>query len=139
VERAQLDARIGICEARQSPREHPKLSDAVTGETSWCSGAASLIRRRAFEEVNGFDEQLFFMYCEDVDLSWKLWLKGWKCVYVREAVVQHFTQDLIPGKRRTAENYFSFRNTMFLFYRFGSTNQWYVLRRFLVRRFLSNA
>ena len=60
-----------------------------------------LIRRKAFEDVRGFDERIFFMYCEDVDLSWKLWLRGWQCIYVREAVIQHFTQDLLPGKRRT--------------------------------------
>jgi GT2 family glycosyltransferase len=76
--RAQSDERIGICEARQSPREHWKAWDKTTGETSWCSGAASLIRRKAFDEAQGFDERLFFMYCEDVDLSWRLWQKGWK-------------------------------------------------------------
>ena len=139
AERVDSDRRIAICEARQAPREHPKFSDPKTGETSWCSGAAALIRRRAFEEVGGFDDRLFFMYCEDVDLSWKLWLKGWKCVYVRDAVVRHFTQDLVPGKRRTLENYLTFRNSLFLFYRFGSRAQWHVVRRFLLKRFLSSS
>ena len=86
--RAQADSRIGICDAKQLPREHPKAWDPLTGETSWCSGAAALIRREAFDEVGGFDEQLFFMYCEDIDLSWKFWLKNWKCVYVPAAAVQ---------------------------------------------------
>jgi GT2 family glycosyltransferase len=138
LERAESDPRIAICEARQYPREHPKRSDPATGETAWCSGAAALIRRSAFEEVGGFDERLFFMYCEDVDLSWRLWLRGWKCVYVRDAVVTHHTQDLMPGKRRTLENYFTFRNSLFLFYRFGSQKQWRVLERFLRSRFLSS-
>jgi GT2 family glycosyltransferase len=137
--RAQADNRIGICEARQSPREHPKAWDKATGETTWCSGAAALIRRRAFEDVHGFDERLFFMYCEDVDFSWRLWLKDWKCVYVPDAVVQHFTQDLALGKRRTAENYFTFRNSLFLYYRFGTKKDRGVLRQFLRRRFLSRA
>jgi GT2 family glycosyltransferase len=138
VKRAQTDSKIAICEARQSPREHPKWSDPVTGETTWCSGAAALIRRNAFEDIGGFDERLFFMYCEDVDLSWKLWAKGWKCVYVREAVVTHHTQDLMPGKRRTLENYFTFRNSLFLLYRFGTYKDWRVLSRFLRQRFLSS-
>jgi GT2 family glycosyltransferase len=138
VRRAVSDPQIAICEARQYPREHPKRSDPVTGETAWCSGAAALIRRSAFEEVGGFDERLFFMYCEDVDFSWKLWLRGWKCVYVPEAVVTHHTQDLVPGKQRTLENYFTFRNSLFLFYRFGSQEQWPVLGRFLRNRFLSS-
>jgi GT2 family glycosyltransferase len=137
--RARSDERIGICEARQAPREHPKAWDPATGETTWCSGAAALIRREAFEAVGGFDERLFFMYCEDVDLSWKLWLSGWKCVYEPAAVVQHFTQDVVPGKRRTLENYFSFRNSLFLYYRFGASKDRTLLWKFLRRRLLTGA
>jgi GT2 family glycosyltransferase len=138
LRRALADSRAGICEARQVPREHPKASDPETGETTWCSGAASLIRRNAFDEVGGFDEE-FFMYCEDVDLSWKLWLKGWKCLYVPEASVKHRTQDLMPGKKRTHENYFSFRNTLFLIYRFGGARRRELMLSFLVRRFWSGS
>ena len=137
--RAESDARIGICEARQTPREHPKAVEGATGETTWCSGAAALIRRKAFVEAGTFDEVLYFMYCEDVDLSWKMWLNGWKCIYVPDAVVRHVTQDLMPGKRRTLENYFSFRNSLFLFYRFGSWGERRVLKNFLWKRFLSSA
>ncbi len=134
--RAESDAAIGICEARQTPREHPKTYDAKTGETSWCTGAAVLIRRKAFEDVGGFDERVFFMYCEDVDLSWKFWLRHWKCIYVPDAVIRHYTQDILPGKRRTLENYFTFRNSLFLFYRFGSWKEKDVLWNFLLSRFL---
>jgi GT2 family glycosyltransferase len=137
--RADSDPRIAICEARQTPREHPKTVDSRTGETTWCSGAAALIRRKAFEEVNRFDEHLYFMYCEDVDISWKLWIKGWRCIYVTDAVVHHLTQDLLPGKRRTLENYFSFRNSLFLFYRFGSWADRKILWNFLFKRFGSRA
>jgi GT2 family glycosyltransferase len=136
ISRAKVDSTIGICEARQQPREHPKVYDHDTGETTWCTGAAVLIRRKAFEEVGGFDERIFFMYCEDVDLSWKFWLRGWKCVYVPNAVVRHYTQDLMPGKKRTLENYFSFRNSLFLFYRFGCWKEKRVLYNFLVNRFI---
>jgi len=136
LNRAQEDPAIGMCEARQQPREHPKVYDAQTGETTWCTGAAVLLRRKAFEEVGGFDERIFFMYCEDVDLSWKFWLRGWKCIYVPDAIVRHYTQDIIPGKKRTVENYFSFRNSLFLFYRFGCWKDNRVLFDFLLNRFL---
>jgi GT2 family glycosyltransferase len=135
--RAETDKRIGICEARQLPREHPKAWDPLTGETTWCSGAAALIRRTAFEEVGGFDERLFFMYCEDVDLSWRLWVKGWKCIYLKDAVVQHFKSAGTPVRRRTVENYFSFRNSIFLFYRFGSWQDRPIFWAFLSTRFLT--
>jgi GT2 family glycosyltransferase len=135
--RARSDSRIAICEARQYPREHHKAVDPASGETTWCSGAAALIRRKAFDEVGRFDDRLYFMYCEDVDLSWKLWLKGWRCIYVRDAGVRHFTQDLLPGKKRTKENYYSFRNSIFLYYRFGTIRDRPLLREFFRRRFLS--
>jgi GT2 family glycosyltransferase len=134
---ARSDDTIGICDARQSPREHPKAWDKATGEVSWCSGAAALVRRKAFDSVDGFDDHLFFMYCEDVDFSWRLWLRDWKCVYVPNAVVEHFTQDLDSGKKRTLENYFNFRNSLFLYYRFGGKTDRPVLWSFLGRRFLS--
>ena len=136
--RACSDSRIGICEARQVPREHPKAYDAVTGETTWCSGAAALVRRAAFDDIGGFDERLYFMYCEDIDLSWRMWFKGWKCVYAPDAVVCHFTQDLTPGKPRILENYFSFRNSLFLYYRFGTSKDRPLMRSFLLKRFLSS-
>ena len=132
--RAQSDPTIGICEARQWPKEHPKTYDATTGETTWCSGAAALIRRTAFEQAGGFDEHLFFMYCEDVDLSWRLWTTGWKCIYMPDAVVRHYTQDVMPSKRRTRENYFTFRNSLFLFYRYGAWNGRSVAWNFLWMR-----
>jgi len=134
VARAESDRAIGICEARQWPREHPKAYNAGSGETTWCSGAAALVRREAFEQIDGFDERLFFMYCEDVDLSWRFWLTGWKCIYVPDAVVRHYTQDLGQKKRRTWENYFTFRNSLFLFYRFGGWNGRSVCWKYLWKR-----
>jgi GT2 family glycosyltransferase len=50
--------------------------------------AAALIRRPAFEDVGGFDES-FFCYVEDVDLAFRLRLRGHRCLYVPGAVVRH--------------------------------------------------
>ena len=142
VHRVMSDERIGICEARQAPREHPKAVDPATGETTWCSGAAALIRRLAFEEVGGFDQKLFFMYCEDIDLSWKMWLRDWKCVYVPEAVVEHRiggARNLSSQSRsrRAREHYFGFRNSLFIYHRFGKRGESRLLWSFLLKRFVS--
>jgi GT2 family glycosyltransferase len=59
-----------LIEALQFPREHPKPYDLTSFDTPWVSGGCVLIPRVAFERLGGFDE-LFFMYCEDVDLSWR--------------------------------------------------------------------
>ncbi|MBI2757379.1 MAG: glycosyltransferase family 2 protein [Chloroflexi bacterium] len=50
--------------------------------------AAALYSREAFLQAGGFDED-FFSYYEDVDLSFRLRLQGFRCLYVPDAVVQH--------------------------------------------------
>ena len=79
---------VGIVEGRQTPIEHPKDYDLSTGETSWASGACTLISTALFHTVKGYDE-LFFMYCDDVDLSWRIRLLGKKVIYQPRAVVFH--------------------------------------------------
>ncbi len=59
-----------LIEALQFPDEHPKVYDPYTLETPWVSGACLAIPRAAYETLGGFDET-FFMYGEDVDLSWR--------------------------------------------------------------------
>jgi GT2 family glycosyltransferase len=51
-------------------------------------GAAFLIRRELFEELGGFDEDLFMVY-EDVDLSYRARLRGGRCAYADTASVEH--------------------------------------------------
>lgn len=51
-------------------------------------GAALLLRRTMLEDVGLFDED-FFMYYEDMDLSWRSRRRGWKVMYIPEAVVHH--------------------------------------------------
>ena len=72
-------------------RDHGMKSSEInreSGEIFSPCAAASLISRNAFLEVGGFDEY-FFCYNEDVDLSFRLRLKGHRCIYVSKAVVEH--------------------------------------------------
>jgi GT2 family glycosyltransferase len=52
------------------------------------SGGASLYRSKLFEEIGIFDED-FFAYYEDVDISFRAQLAGWKIAYEPKAVVRH--------------------------------------------------
>lgn len=85
---AAKDTAAAAFECRQQPFEHPKNYHPITLETEWCSGAALLLRRRAFDEVAGFEPRLF-LYGEDVDLSWRLRAAGWKLRFMPQAVVVH--------------------------------------------------
>jgi GT2 family glycosyltransferase len=51
-------------------------------------GAACLMPRTVFDELGGFDED-FFASHEDVDLSYRAQLRGYRCRYVADAVVRH--------------------------------------------------
>lgn len=57
-----------------------------------CTGAAALHRRAMLldvaEEGRSFDERLFAYY-DDLDLSWRAQLRGWRCRYVPSLVVFH--------------------------------------------------
>jgi len=56
--------------------------------TGWLSGACLLLRRTAFDQIDGFDER-YFMYFEDVDLGERVGQAGWRNVYVPTAEVVH--------------------------------------------------
>jgi GT2 family glycosyltransferase len=60
----------------------------VAQEVPWATGAFLLVRRRAWEEVGGFDEAQW-MYAEDLDLGWRLAKAGWTTRYEPGAVVHH--------------------------------------------------
>jgi len=75
--------------------------------------AAALYRRDAFEEVGGFDER-FFCYFEDVDLAFRLRLRGYTCRYVHAAVVRH-TVSAVSGYRSDFALYHGERNAIWTF------------------------
>jgi GT2 family glycosyltransferase len=63
------------------------------------SGGASLYRVKMLEEIGLFDDK-FFAYYEDVDLSFRAQLYGWKVAYEPKAEVYHqisATTGKIPG------------------------------------------
>ena len=61
--------------------EVPRLVD-------WVSGAAIWLRRRALDDIGGWDER-YFMYLEDTDLCWRLRKSGWEIAYEPAGVVVH--------------------------------------------------
>lgn len=113
------DPRAGIIEALQQPREHPKWYDPSTYETGWCSCGGAMIRRAALEDVGLFDGK-FFAYCEDVDLSWRMWLNGWKCKVEPKAKYTHYTEGLDAEKDGGVQLYYSVRNSFFMHMKYDS-------------------
>ncbi len=81
-----------LIEAVQFPEEHPKVYHPKTFETNWISGACFIYPRQIWEELGGFDEH-FFLYCEDVDLSWRARVLGIPTLTCPEALFYHDTID----------------------------------------------
>ncbi len=52
------------------------------------SGGASIYRAKLLRQIGLFDED-FFAYYEDVDISFRAQLAGWKVAYVPEAIAYH--------------------------------------------------
>jgi GT2 family glycosyltransferase len=61
---------------------------ARSGEVFGVCGAACLVPKAVFDELGGFDEA-FFVSHEDVDLSYRARLLGYRCRYAADAVVRH--------------------------------------------------
>ena len=80
-------------------------------------GAACMIRRDAFEAVGGFDEEFFLLF-EDVDLSYRVRLAGWTCVYVPAARVLHASSATI-GRLSSLSVFYGQRNVEWVY--FGNT------------------
>ena len=82
------------------------------GNRGWFSGSCCMIRRRAFEEIGGFDER-YFLYFEDVDLCARLDAASWG---LREcpAAVAHHERGALSGADTDKVLY---RRSQFTYYR----------------------
>jgi GT2 family glycosyltransferase len=65
----------------------PRVLRAL-GDGGWYTAACAMVRRRAWEEVGGFDPG-FFLYFEDADLGLRLHHSGWRLAQVDEAHAVH--------------------------------------------------
>lgn len=118
---AALEPGVGIVDARQLPLEHPKEYDTVTGEASWSSLACGLTRAEVFREVGGIDHETFFMYCDDVDYSWRVRLAGYSAKYCPSARMFHDKRldhrgQIIAGE---VEQYYSAEAALLLAYKYS--------------------
>lgn len=78
---------LGFLIERSRGKEDRGQLDYVTDILS-AKSAASIIRRDLFEHIGGFDGD-FYMYLEETDLSWRVWLAGFRVVFIPRAVVYH--------------------------------------------------
>jgi N-acetylglucosaminyl-diphospho-decaprenol L-rhamnosyltransferase len=99
-------------------RSYRQSDSAVSERTAgWLSGSCLLLRRTAFDSVDGFDSR-YFMYFEDVDLGDRLGRAGWLNVYVPGAEVVHVgghatsraSERMLAAHHRSAYQYLADRH-----------------------------
>ena len=84
----------------------------------WLSGSAIMARGAALQQIDlgrGPWDEDFFMYCEDIDLCYRLMQNGWPRFYVPAATIQHHigkSSDLAQGRSIRRHH-----AAMWLFYR----------------------
>lgn len=80
------------------------------------TGSAMFVRRSVFDELEGFDER-YFMFFEDVDLGWRLNLKGWRYAYAPASVAFHKHHASMTSFGSFKETYLLERNALFTQYK----------------------
>lgn len=75
-----------------------------SGEVFGVTGAAGFYRRAALESVregSEYFDETFFVYAEDIDLAWRLRLRGWSARYEPRAVAWHVRKSPSNASRRS--------------------------------------
>jgi GT2 family glycosyltransferase len=89
------------------------IDENETGVVEILVGAFMLMKRSIYIEVKGFDED-YFMYGEDIDLSYKVLNKGYQNYYFSETEVVHYKGE---STRKDVKYLRYFHGAMKIFYR----------------------
>jgi GT2 family glycosyltransferase/glycosyltransferase involved in cell wall biosynthesis len=82
----------------------------------FASGAAMIVDADIFRSAGGFDER-YFMFFEDVDLGWRLWVLGYRVRYVPASVAFHRHHASMAGIGSWREHYLLERNALFTIFK----------------------
>ena len=81
----------------------------------WATGAALLVRARIYKEVGGLDAR-FFAHNEEIDLCWRMRIRGYRVVSVPESMVYHVGGGTLP-KGNPMKTFLNFRNNLTMLYK----------------------
>ena len=82
----------------------------------FASGAAMVMPTKLFRSSGGFDDR-YFMFFEDVDFGWRLWLLGWRVRFVPHSLVFHRHHASMAKFKNWREQYLLERNALYTIYK----------------------
>lgn len=93
----------------------PVATAPADGECFSPCAAAAIYRKSTFEALGGFEER-FFCYCEDIDLGYRLRLRGGRALQLNRARVLHEGSG-VSGRHSDFSLYHGHRNRVWTFIR----------------------
>ena len=84
-------------------------------EILWATGAALMIRSKDYWDAGGLDGR-FFAHCEEIDLCWRLRIRGRKLYCLPESQVYHVGGGTLP-KSNPMKTFLNFRNNLTMLYK----------------------
>lgn len=84
-------------------------------EILWATGAALMIRSKDYWEAGGLDGR-FFAHNEEIDLCWRLRIRGRKIYCLPESYVYHVGGGTLP-KSNPMKTFLNFRNNLTMLYK----------------------
>ncbi len=81
-------------------------------EIFWATGACLFVRKQAFWEIGGFDED-FFAHQEEIDLCWRLQAEGGKIKYLHASSIFHVGGATLASAN-PKKTFYNFRNTLLM-------------------------
>ena len=84
-------------------------------EILWATGAALFVRARIYKEVGGLDGR-FFAHNEEIDMCWRMRLRGYKIVCLPDSEVYHVGGGTLP-KSNPMKTFLNFRNNLTMLYK----------------------
>ena len=86
------------------------------------SGAAFAMSKENYDKLGGFDED-FFLYMEDVELSWRIRMHQMTIKCITDSIVQHdYRLDMSPQKIEHLE-----KGRIIILKKYYTTTQWFLL------------
>jgi GT2 family glycosyltransferase len=89
---------------------HDRTVEADAGDVAYGNGAALALRTSVAQDL-GMDPR-FFLYYEDTDLSWRIWLAGHRVVFEPTAVGTHLHSASTGGSRNLLHTFYAERNRL---------------------------
>jgi len=72
-----------------------------SGKTLWVSGGSGIFDRYKFLELGGFDVNFAPFYWEDIDLCFRAWQKGYRCLFEPRSKVDHYHEEGVIKKSKS--------------------------------------